>query len=119
MLTACAGTIVGGAALLWLGPDALALAGLVLIGVGCAPVYPSLMAATPARVGSGHAASAIGLQVCGATIGASALPALIGVLVARAGPEVLGPALVAAAVLLLVLGDRILGPDEGQSSADQ
>jgi fucose permease len=104
-------SILAGATMLWLGPDTLGLVGLVLLGVGCAPVFPSLMAATPARVGPAHAANAIGLQVCGGTIGASALPALIGLLAARAGLDVLGPALVAAALVRLALTWAARGPD--------
>jgi len=102
-LRACVLAIVAGAAILWAAPGAIGLAGLVLIGLGCAPIFPSLMAVTPARVGAPHAANAIGLQVCAATIGASALPAAVGIAAGRAGLEVLGPALLVAATLLLVL----------------
>jgi fucose permease len=99
--------ILAGAVILWLAPGTTAVVGLVLVGIGCAPIYPSLMAATPTRVGASYAANAIGLQVCGATIGASALPALVGILAARLGLEVLGPALVAAAVLLLAFTETV------------
>lgn len=106
-LRTCSLAIVAGAALLWLAPDAVALAGLVLIGVGCAPIFPSLMAATPARVGAEHAANAIGFQVCGATLGLSGLPALVGVLAARSGLSVLGPVLFAASIVLALLGEAL------------
>ncbi len=112
-LRACVLTILAGAALLWLGSDVLALLGLVLIGLGCAPIFPSLMAATPARVGAPHAANAIGLQICGATLGQSALPALVGLLAARAGLEVLGPTLAVAAALLLALNECAGGARPG------
>lgn len=99
-------TMIAGALLLWLAPGTAGLLGLVLLGVGCAPVFPSLMAATPARVGASHAGNAIGFQVCGATVGQSALPALVGVLAARSGFEVLGPSLCVASVLLFALHER-------------
>lgn len=102
-LRAAIATMVAGAALLWLAPGILGLVGLMLLGIGCAPVFPSLMSATPARVGASHAANAIGFQICGATVGQSATPALVGVLAATRGFEVLGPVLCAASVLLLVL----------------
>lgn len=101
------GAMVLGAALLWLGPGGWGLVGLLLLGFGCAPVYPSLMSATPARVGPAHAANAIGFQVCGATVGQSALPALVGVLAMRGGFEVLGPVLCAATVVLFALHERV------------
>ncbi|MCW5890986.1 MAG: MFS transporter [bacterium] len=100
-------TMVAGAALLWLAPGALGPVGLMLLGIGCAPVFPSLMAATPARVGAAHAPNAIGFQVCGATVGQSALPALVGTMAAHAGFEVLGPVLCAASVLLFVLHETL------------
>jgi fucose permease len=100
-------TMVAGAAVLWLAPGLLGLAGLVLLGVGCAPVFPSLMSATPARVGGAHAANAIGFQICGATVGQSALPALVGALAASRGFEVLGPVLCVATVMLFLLHEGL------------
>lgn len=102
-LRAAIATMVAGAALLWLAPGGFGLAGLMLLGIGCAPVFPSLMSGTPARVGSEHAANAIGFQVCGATVGQSALPALVGALAARDGFEALGPVVCGASVVLFVL----------------
>ena len=58
-----------------------ALAGLVVIGLGCAPVYPSLIHATPAIFGAERSQSMIGLQMASAYVGTSLNPPLFGQLV--------------------------------------
>jgi fucose permease len=81
-------------------------AGLFALGLLLAPIFPLLIAETPRRVGERHAAHAIGFQISAATLGAGALPALAGLLARHAGLESLGPFLLAATVLLLILHER-------------
>ena len=85
---------------------ALGFAGLFALGLLIAPIFPLLIAETPARVGERHAAHAIGFQISAATLGAGALPALAGLLARYAGLESLGPFLLATTVLLLLLHER-------------
>jgi fucose permease len=82
------------------------LAGLLALGLLLAPIFPLLIAETPARVGERHGAHAIGFQVSAATLGAGVLPAAAGLLVRRAGLESLGPFLLTTSCLLLVLHER-------------
>lgn len=74
------------------------LAGLVLLGAAFAPVYPSLVALTAARLGPRYAGTAMGLQVALATLGQAAIPGLIGVLARRLGYEAIAWSFVAAGV---------------------
>jgi fucose permease len=83
-----------------------AFAGLFALGLLLAPIFPLLIAETPARVGERHAPHAIGFQISAATLGAGALPALAGLLARHAGLESLGPFLLATTVLLLLLHER-------------
>lgn len=46
--------------------EGVSLAGFVLVGLGCAPIYPCLIHATPARFGEEHSQGLIGLQMAGA-----------------------------------------------------
>jgi len=71
------------------------LPALVLLAVALAPVYPTLMARTPARLGGPAAAQAVGLQVSAATLGVAAVPAAMG-LAADLGGAGLVPWLLAA-----------------------
>jgi fucose permease len=97
------------ALLVWLGDSRIgAPVGLVALGLALAPVYPLLVSATPGRLGAGHAVHAIGVQVAAAYLGAAAVPGTIGLLARDVGLEVIGPALVAVAVGVLVLHEVVL-----------
>lgn len=54
------------------------IAGIILIGIGFAPIYPALIHLTPERFGKNKAAKVISLQMVGASVGASIIPPLIG-----------------------------------------
>jgi hypothetical protein len=58
---------------------------------------------TPRRVGRDRATMVMGYQFAAAAVGAAVLPAGIGVLVAEIGLEAVGPALVAAAAVMLAV----------------
>ncbi|HZR81683.1 MAG TPA: MFS transporter [Candidatus Binatia bacterium] len=104
LMRSCAVAIAGAAALLWadLGSAACFL-GVLVCGLAMAPVFPSLIATTPARVGAGHAANAVGFQIAAAAVGASFVPSLVGVAVGRAGIASVAPALVIGGIALLAL----------------
>jgi fucose permease len=84
-----------------------AFLGLFALGLLLAPIFPLLIAETPARVGERHASHAIGFQISAATLGAGALPAAAGLLARYAGLESLGPFLLGATALLLALHERV------------
>jgi fucose permease len=93
-----------GAAFLWLNiTSLLSFLGLSLMGLALAPVFPSLIAATPMRIGETHTGNAIGFQISAAVLGQSLLPGLVGVLANRVGLEIVGPVLLLASLLLLAL----------------
>jgi fucose permease len=118
LLRACLGAIGAGAALVWLdASDALSVAGLVVCGFAMAPVFPSLIATTPARLGDAHAANAVGFQIAAAAIGAALLPTLAGVLAGRFGLEAIPPALVLGGVLLLALHEVLDASDRRAGDA--
>ena len=70
---------VGIAALLP-GAQVFALAGLVLVGLGCAPIYPSVIHSTPAHFGAQNSQAVIGIQMSSAYVGNLAMPPLFGLL---------------------------------------
>lgn len=57
-----------------------ALGGLVIIGLGCAPVYPSLIHATPDRFGAERSQALIGVQMASAYVGTCLMPPVFGLL---------------------------------------
>lgn len=113
LLPLCMAGVAAGALLLALDlGEAASLAGLVLLGLAAGPVFPSLIAATPARFGAAHAANGVGVQVAAAALGQSLLPAAVGVAVARLGLEWAPRALLAAALLLLALSRPALAAQQ-------
>jgi fucose permease len=63
--------------LLPLGPP-LTLAGLLLTGIGCAPIYPSLLHATPVHFGADRSQAMMGMQMASAYVGTTLMPLLFG-----------------------------------------
>jgi fucose permease len=79
------------------------LAGLVLMGLGCAPVFPSLMHETAKRFPDDIARTVIGRQMTFAYAGGSIIPAAFGVLATWAGLGAVMPVVVVLLVALLGL----------------
>jgi fucose permease len=59
-------------------PQMFSLAGLLLFGLGCAPVFPNLIHITPQRFGVQYSQAVIGLQMAAAYLGATLMPPLVG-----------------------------------------
>ncbi len=61
-------------------PDIFLCMGLIGTGLGCAPIYPSLLHATPHTFGTATAQSLIGLQMAVSYLGSTCMPPLSGFL---------------------------------------
>ena len=57
-----------------------AIAGLILIGLGCAPIYPCVIHSTPEHFGAEHSQALIGVQMASAYIGNCLMPPLFGLI---------------------------------------
>ena len=84
----------------WLPVELLALAAA---GFGLGPIFPALVALTPARVGQAAASRVVGFQISAASAGGSMGPAGIGVALQGGGPALLTPCLVAGAAVFTAL----------------
>lgn len=56
------------------------LAGLVLVGIGCAPIYPAIMHSTPQHFGEENSQAIVGVQMACAYCGTTFMPPLFGVI---------------------------------------
>lgn len=63
--------------------ETVTLAGLLLIGLGCAPIYPSIIHSTPAHFGADKSQAIIGVQMASAYIGNCLMPPLFGLIANR------------------------------------
>ncbi len=83
---------------------AVTIAGFIVVGLGCAPIYPCIIHSTPHNFGAGNSQGIIGIQMASAYIGTTFMPPLFG-LIANYISLKLMPAYLAAflAVMLLMI----------------
>ncbi|WP_026496536.1 MFS transporter [Butyrivibrio sp. WCD3002] len=72
--------VAGVAILMFSGNLTLSKCALVLIGLGCAPVYPSIIHSTPARFGKENSQSLVGIQMAAAYVGSTFAPKIFGLI---------------------------------------
>lgn len=65
--------------------NGLSMMAFILIGLGFAPIFPSMVHETPKRFGNKIAQSVIGYQMASAYIGVAVFPPLLGVVMQRSG----------------------------------
>ena len=99
---------VGVAALLVPGPQLLALAGLVLVGMGCAPIYPSIIHATPDHFGADRSQAVIGIQMASAYVGNLVMPPLFGLLANNITPALFPFYLLVLLVLMVFMHEQLV-----------
>ena len=87
-------------------PKTVALAGCVVIGLGCAPIYPSIIHATPANFGPENSQAIIGVQMASAYMGSTIAPPLFGFLAARAGLALLPVYVGCFGVMMILMMER-------------
>ena len=88
--------------------DAVSLAGLILIGLGCAPVYPCIIHSTPAHFGADKSQALIGVQMASAYIGTCLMPPLFGLIAGHVSIVLLPVYLLAILILMAVMYERML-----------
>ena len=74
------GLIVLGAVIMLLPFDGAAVAGLLIAGLGVAPIYPCLLHMTPANFGEDKSQAVMGIQMASAYVGTCLAPPLFGVI---------------------------------------
>ncbi|HPR34193.1 MAG TPA: MFS transporter [Anaerolineaceae bacterium] len=99
--------ILLGIVLLFLPFPILSLAGLMIIGLGCAPIYPTLLHETPRRFGAENSASLMGLQMAVAYCGLTLMPPLLGLIVDRFGLQLYPLGLLLLALMLTFGTERL------------
>ena len=103
------GIIAAGAAalLLPLGKTA-SLAGLILIGLGCAPIYPCIIHSTPVHFGADRSQAVIGVQMACAYVGSLTMPPLFGLLATHVTIALFPGFLLLLLVLMLAMHEALL-----------
>ncbi|MBS1791104.1 MAG: MFS transporter [Acidobacteria bacterium] len=108
LMRLCIAGMAAGAIMLWINVSSLfSFAGVALMGLACAPIFPTMIATTPDRISQRFVASAMGLQISAAVLGQSGLPSLVGVLANKFGLEILPPALLIASAVLFIFSETL------------
>jgi fucose permease len=110
LATAVAGVPAGAVLMAVPGPAPVAVAGMMLLGLAAAPVFPLLTLTTAERVGEGGAAAAVSLQAAASAIGSAALPSGIGLVIGVSGAGAVGPALLVLGLAMCAVYGLALRP---------
>lgn len=90
-----------------IGGSAFAIAGLLLTGLGSAPIYPAIIHSTPVNFGRENSQAIIGIQMAAAYTGSTLAPPLFGFLSAGTGMWIFPLFLGVLIVLGLVMSERL------------
>ena len=83
------------------------LIGLILVGVGCGPIYPSLLHETPVNFGADISQSIMGMQMACAYTGSTFVPPLFGILAEHVSIAFYPFIILAILILQVVLVERV------------
>lgn len=77
--------------------------GLVVAGLGCAPIYPSVIHSTPEHFGAENSQAIIGVQMASAYLGSTLMPPLFGIIAQHVGIKLYPIYLLFFALLMLFM----------------
>jgi len=97
--------IIGAVSLMLPLPIYFSLIGLILIGLGCAPIYPSMLHETPNRFGKKESQSIMGLQMAFAYIGSTFMPPIVGLIASKTTIGIL-PYFLLGLILIMLIGSE-------------
>ena len=87
--------------------NTVSLIGLVIMGMGCAPVYPSIIHSTPIRFGADKSQAIIGVQMASAYTGSCLMPPLFGLIANHIGIG-LFPVFMGVILILMIVMHEVL-----------
>ncbi|MDR0655142.1 MAG: MFS transporter [Treponema sp.] len=99
--------LLGGILFLLPLPAFISLPALLLIGLGCSPVFPNMIQLTPERFGAENSQKIIGWQMGCAYTGITVVPPLLGIMAAHISMLVVPAAILCYVALMLFLSERI------------
>ena len=87
--------------------NAAAMTGLLLIGLGCAPIYPCVIHSTPDHFGEENSQALIGVQMASAYVGICVMPPLFGLIANHISASLLPVYIAAINILMIVMCERL------------
>lgn len=99
--------MAAGVVLILLPVNTLCLAGLVVLGLGAAPVYPCIIHSTPTSFGKENSQALVGIQMASAYCGSTFMPPLFGLLAQYVNIALYPYYLLMFAVLMLAMTELL------------
>ena len=84
------------------------LIGLILVGLGCAPVYPSIIHSTPEHFGADKSQAMIGVQVASAYVGTCFMPPIFGFIANHISVSLFPVYLLAILIIMAAMHEKML-----------
>jgi fucose permease len=98
------------------GNQTVSLAGFILIGLGCAPIYPCIIHSTPGNFGAENSGAIIGIQMASAYVGSTFSPLLFGFLGNAVGFAVLPVYLIVFTIIMIIMVERTFRITAGEQA---
>ena len=83
-------------------------AGLIIMGVGCAPIYPCIIHSTPVLFGHDKSQAIIGVQMASAYVGSCLMPPLFGLIANHISPSLFPLYILFFLILMVVMHEMLL-----------
>ena len=93
-----------------------AIAAFLVIGFGCAPIYPCIIHSTPANFGAENSGTIIGIQMAGAYVGSTFVPPFFGLLGNALGFSIMPVYLLCFVVLMIAMTELTFRTAEKERS---
>lgn len=91
---------------------ATAITGIILIGLGCAPIYPCIIHSTPKHFGAERSQAMIGIQMASAYVGTCLMPPLFGLIANHISVALLPVYLLLITALMIFMYERLVRKNE-------
>ncbi len=88
-------------------PEMFSLVGLILIGLGCAPIYPCTIHSTPATFGAQRSQAIIGVEMASAYVGTLVMPPLFGLIANHLSPGLFPLYLMVITAVMAIMYHRL------------
>ena len=88
--------------------DMISLVGLIVIGIGCAPIYPCVIHSTPINFGADKSQAIVGVQMACAYLGSLVMPAIFGLIANHINPALFPYYMLLILALMFVMHIRLM-----------
>lgn len=88
--------------------------GFILIGLGCAPIYPCIIHSTPNHFGANNSQAIIGVQMASAYIGTCLMPPLFGLIARHLSIKLLPIFLLISLMLMTIMNELLNKKTKGR-----